>query len=694
MKNKMILSWYGIKPRSRHFARLIFLLVACIAFHQISFAQRDPLRNMGGRLGGMAGGMGGGGNAAGSDSLVKRVNDEDSLVISFKYLDSTRVYQFDSSINDFSKRYPNRLDHLMLGNIGNAALPLIFQPHMKPGFDPGFHALDLNKLKMEEARFFNTTRPLTELTYLLGSNTEQSIGVLHTQNIRPNWNFSFQYRLIGSNGTFKNQNVSHNNYFINSYFQTKNKRYSNYFAILSNQLRAAENGGILTDQDYLSSTIYNTRTSIPVNITGQERDQFAGPLDNNITAGNFYNNSHILLRQQYDWGQKDSLQVNDSTLVKLYYPRIRIHHQLEYKTHRNRYSDFFARTANSTAFYRENYQLQNTPDTLQLQDQWRELTNELALFSYPDKKNQEQFLKLGAQFQQFNGTLRSTNLQFFNLMLLGEYRNKTKNQKWDLIAYGQLFSAGFHAGDYLVSANLKRLLGKKLGYLELGFQNVNRTPSFIFDQRSSFNFSGIGNWNKENITHAFAQLDIPALKTKLSGHLYLVGNYMFYENFTTPAQASSVFNFVRISADKKFRISKFWNWYAHLSVQQRTGDGPINLPLVFTTQKIAYEGKFFKRLNLSTGLEMRYFTPFQTNGYSPILGQFFVQENRTLSNLPDVAAFFHFRIRTFTTFIRGENLNTLTNSPSLGFFNNNEPVPGYYSPGFLLRIGIFWSFVN
>ena len=44
---------------------------------------------------------------------------------------------------------------------------------------------------METIRFFNTTTPYSELNYLLGSKTEQVIEVMHTHNIKPNWNASF-----------------------------------------------------------------------------------------------------------------------------------------------------------------------------------------------------------------------------------------------------------------------------------------------------------------------------------------------------------------------------------------------------------------------------------------------------------------------------------------------------------------------
>ena len=158
-------------------------------------------------------GQGGGG---GKDSLRHRTGLEDSITINFRYLDSSRYLKFDSSINDFSKKFLIPANYLYLGNTGSAAKSLLFSPLMKAGWDAGFHAYDIYRLRPEETRFFNTTRPYTELGYLLGARQEQLVHVLHTQNINPNWNFSFQYRLLNSAGTYKNQNTSQNSYRLST----------------------------------------------------------------------------------------------------------------------------------------------------------------------------------------------------------------------------------------------------------------------------------------------------------------------------------------------------------------------------------------------------------------------------------------------------------------------------------------------
>ena len=128
--------------------------------------------------------------------------------------------------------------------------------------------------------------------------------------------------------------------------------------------------------------------------------------------------------------------------------------------------------------------------------------------------------------------------------------------------------------------------------------------------------------------------------------------------------------------------------------QQTDGAAPIKIPLLFTRSRLAYEGKFFKNLTLSTGLEARYYSPYKANNYSPLVSQFIPQDTAIISNLPDIAAFVHFRIRGFSGYIRAENLNTVSFKNGFGFINNNFAAPLYPTQGFMLRFGINWWFVN
>ncbi len=648
-------------------------------------------------MGGGGGGrspIGGGGGEA--DSLRHRSGLEDSITISFRYLDSTQTYKLDSSIGDFTRRFPIPASNIYLGNLGTASKSLLFSPNLSAGFDAGFHAFDIYKWKLENVRFFNTTRPYSELNYQLGSRVEQVIEILHTQNLTPNWNAQFNYRLINSPGFFKNQKTNHNNYLLNSRFQSTNRRYTNYFVLLGNKLQASENGGMPETENYIDNLeIYKDRFNIPTQIGGDGafgRDFFS----TNITTGNKYNEFTVLLRQQYDLGKKDSI-VTDSTVVPLFYPRLRFEHT--FQINQNKYT-FLDNVADSV-YYKRKYDttLRRPIDTFTVRENWKEIINDFSIYQYPDAKNLNQFIKLGLIVQNLRGEFATSRKSFFNTAGHAEYRNKSKNKKWDIEANGKLFFTGLNAGDYNAHISLQGFAGKKVGYIQLGFENASRTPSFLYDPRSSFYFNNTAvNFKKENNTHLFASYFLPAFKFRLSGHYYLATNYTYITDYYKLQQASSLFNVLQLSLEKTIKLGKKWNWHTDIYFQQVIGTAPVNVPTIYTRNRIAYEGNLgFKNLDIALGAEVKYRSPYKADGYSPVLGQFYYQDSITIKNrLPDIAAYMHFRIRSFKAFVRAENLNTarLDGESGFGFTNNNFMAPNYALPGLQIRIGIYWSFVN
>ncbi|PWT72389.1 MAG: hypothetical protein C5B59_15815 [Bacteroidetes bacterium] len=658
------------------------ILIGCL-LNQISMAQ-DPtqrFRNFGG-------------GGKGSDTALKH-RTEDTIVINFRFLDSSRLRKFDSSVYDFSKKIPLPNTYFDLGNFGTAARNLVFAPNMKPGWDPGLHAYDTYLFTIDETKFYNTTRPYTELGYLIGSKAEQMISLVHTQNITKDLNAAFQYRLINAPGAFQNQNTNHNNYRFTTWYQSKNKRYQAFLILMGSKLQSSENGGI-RDPKQLDSIGYSDRFAIPTRLGLIKNAQFvANPFSTNITTGSFYSVGNFLLRQQYDIiGKKDSI-VTDTTVIPLFYPRVRAEYTINYNTYHYRFVD----QDPDSVFYISYYNFFSTPDTIRLSDQWHQLINDFSLYQFPDAKNPQQFIKAGASIENLKGFFDAGSKTLYNAFIHGEYRNKTRNQKWDVEAYGKLYLTGANSGDYDAYISLKRQISKNLGSLQVGFHNVNRTPSFVFDRESSFGFGNPNTFfSKENNTNLFGSLELPKLRMVLSGNYYLINNYTYFQRHYNQAQETNPFNVLQISLDKVFVVDRHWVWRLLLVAQQKAGASPINIPAIVTFNQLGYEGNLgFKNLLIAFGLEARYFTAYKADGYSPPVGQFFIQNDTTIrQNLPDINAYIQFRIRSFTAYVRGENLNTFAigHPVGTGFYNNNFVAPYYPYPGFRFRIGIFWTFVN
>lgn len=624
-----------------------------------------------------------------NDSLQTRNSLADSITIFYRYFDSTRIRRLDSSLNDFSKWFPLPYDYHTLGNYGTAAQSLLFTPFMKPGFDAGFHQYDIYKFTNENTRFFETTRPYTELAYILGAKAEQLINIVHTQNRKDRFNFSIEYRFSNAPGQTKNQNASHNNFRFTSHYRSPNRKYELFLIFLSNKVASAESGG-LRNVKLLDSLSLNDPYELETRL-GKSGALTRNPFNTSINTGNLYQETGFLFRHHLDFGSKDSL-VTDSTTYRIFYPRFRIEHTLRINSNSYWFFDNFPDSARYRQYFNKTI---HTPDTISYKDAWTDITNEFSLLSFPDKKNQSQFLKAGIALQNLTGRFDTVlRKSFYNLYAIGEYRNRTRNQLWDMEAKASLYLNGWNAGDYEAYISLQRMLGKKAGYLNIGFQNVNRSPSFVFDPMSRFPIQNRTNYRKENLIRFFANYVNPRSGWKLWAEYFAVNNYLYFDSFFSAKQEATLFNVLHLSAEKKIRLSRHWNWYAEFHVQQTTGQPPVNLPFFLTRQRIAFEGNFYTNLFISTGLEIRYNTPYKADSYSPFVGRYFYQNTETISNRPDIHAFLHFRIKSFKGFLRVENLNTL--NPRKGFeFSKLNMVSGLYpNNGLWMRFGIWWNFVN
>jgi hypothetical protein len=628
---------------------------------------------------------------SGGDSLKKRDNLADSITIFFRYFDSTRPRKIDSTLNDYSLRSPLPYTHYNLGNMGTAAQSYLFQPRMLPGFDPGFHAFDIYNYSLENTRLFQSTRPYTEFNYSLASSAEQMISFLHTQNKKSNFNFSVEYRFSNAPGNLKNQNASMNNFRFTSRYQTNNKRYEGLLIAIVNKNAASENGG-LQNEERLDSLFNNafelsTRLGIP-GVASRN------PFNTRVNTGNLYRETVLFYRHHYDIGQKDSI-VTDSSVIRLFYPRLRLEHDLQFSNRNYQFYDYNIDSINSERYIKY-FNFANPNDTVQYSDKWSRISNSFSLISYPDKKNQSQFLKLGVTLENIKGIIQDTASSggLYNIYASGEYRNRTRNQVWDIEARGSLYLNGLNAGDYDAFISLKRMLSKKVGFLSVGFNNVNRSPAMLFDPISSFPVINRTNYAKQNITRLFGKYENPKQRLTLSGNYYLVSNYLYFDSFFTARQEATVFNVLQFTLAKQFRLSRYWNWYTEVHLQPLSGQAPVNLPLLFTRNRVAFEGTFYKNLQMSTGVEMVYHTPYQRDNYSPFLGQFFVQNSMQFSNRPDINYFMHFRIRSFQGFFRLENLNTLKIKNGVEFTRLSRLADHYRQLGLWLRFGIWWSFVN
>src|SRR5690606_37207411 len=153
-------------------------------------------------------------------------SDEDANVKTrYKYLHSEKIFQPDSSIHTFHRRRHLQPWYSDLGNYGTAARNLMFTPEYRFGPTLGYNVLDIYHIQPDSLKFYNTTAPYSMFSYNLGSKLEQKVELVHTQNIKPNWNFAVEYNRISSEGFFHLQRTVHDMGSCSTNYQRVSREY-------------------------------------------------------------------------------------------------------------------------------------------------------------------------------------------------------------------------------------------------------------------------------------------------------------------------------------------------------------------------------------------------------------------------------------------------------------------------------------
>jgi len=514
------------------------------------------------------------------------------------------------------------------------------------------------------------------------------IELLHTQNKTKQFNYSFAYRFSNAPGNLKNQHANLNNMRIAANYQSKRKRYASYWVMLSNKSASSENGG-LVNSALIDSLSLNNPYELETRL-GISGASFRNPFNTNIATGSTYKEQSFVWKQTYDIGQKDSV-VKDSVTTYLFYPRLRFQNEIKYQTNQFVFADANPSELNYEQYF--NYKLP-VGNTMLFQDNWKRFTNEFSLVSFPEKTNPNQYLQIGLGYQQLIFNDSSTKWSNNDIYGLGVYKNKTKNLRWDIQASGKLFLSGYHAGDYEAQFSLSSLINKKGDQLALWVQNSNRTPSFNRLGITAFPILRIATIDKENIIELGAMWNQKSHGLTASFQYKLIQNFQYFGSGFQPMVYDKGLSYVKGTVSNQMKLSRHWNWYNELTLQLVDPNAPLHLPVIFTRQRLAFEGNFFKNLFLSTGLEVIYHSSFQPDGYMPLNGQFYLQDQFTANNRPIANAFLNFRIKRFKGFIRMEQLNTLLATSNQLGTRYHFTAPNYPGTGTWLRVGIWWNFIN
>lgn len=608
-----------------------------------------------------------------------------NLRMYYKYLNSDKIFKPDTSIHTFHRREYSQPWHRDIGNFGSVSHNLMFTPLPRFGPTLGYHAFDVYRRDIDSLKYYNTNAPYSVFAYNLGSKMEQNAYILHTQNIKPNWNVAASYNKLTSQGYFLMQRTNHDHAMFSTNYQSINRRYTLNAGFTYNKAQQDENGGII-DPSQLDDPEFNERSTVDVRFADAAAN--AGNRIPRSLITNVVRDWNALIAQSYAWGSVDTTYNDDSTQIRYRFTRrFSLSHefrmsnkQLTYKDKAPdslRYSDYFARSF-----------IGDESDSVYSRQKLNVVDNRFLLNGFLGKREKPLLFSAGAGFRGDRYSIRFGREAVFKTYLhpyvIGRLQKEAlRPGEWFYGADVHFYLAGIAAGNSMVKATAGKDIGNDIGIVEAEVkQSINNAPYTYLRYINTYD-TILNDFNKESITQLSASFRSDKLNLTVGVRSYLISNYLYINTLQLPDQYATTFNITQAWLQKLFKLGHFV-LDNEVLYQQKTGNAPVNIPQILGRHQLSYERYIFNSaLKIATGIEVRYHTPYAPAGYSPIYNRFYYQDTATVTNAPAASVFFNFKIKQFRSYI-------MLDQGQQFFTTNVITAPWYPAQNAMIRFGFNW----
>jgi hypothetical protein len=598
-----------------------------------------------------------------------------------------------------------------LGNLGAPRLSRIFFDRKEESQFFFTDPYDQTVLRPEDVTFTNTLSPYTNLTYYKSFNSrysEERFKSYFAVNANKKLGFGFYVDYVYGRGMYNNQSTA---FFNGGLFASyRGDKYDMHFIFNNDNLKMRENGGI-TDDRYITDPLdmaegkkQYTSNDIPtlLNKTWNHNTSYHGFLTHRFNLG-FYEE------------KEDSTQADSITVSEKFVPITSFIHTLELDFNGRKY--ITQDDAQNRELYEHTYFGNDSIDkdrrtsvrnTLGISlregfNKWAKagltafLTHEYRDFSLPDstdvpgqrifKHYKENVLYAGGELLKEQG-----NLLHYKVL-------------------GEVAIAGEDAGQFRLEGNGDlnlNLLGDSVR-LDVNAYVKNLNPVFFYRNFHSKHYW----WDNNDLskimrTRLEGKLTSKKLGTTLRAGVENIKNYTYLANTSVPVtnpsgqtvsfknnaavfQHSGNIQVFTAMLQQKLKFGIF-----HLDgevVYQKSSEQSI-LPL---PELSAYGNLYLKTglaknvLQVELGADVRYFTKYNAPDYSPVIGQFYLQnpENEiSIGGCPMIDVYANLHLKRTRIFVMLYNANQ-TMGNSRYFLAPHYPI----SPR-ILKLGISWNFFD
>ena len=605
-----------------------------------------------------------------------------------------------------------------LGNLGSPRMSRIFFDRKEESQFFFTDPYDQSVLRPEDVTFTNTFSPYTNLTYyksFQNRNSEERFKSYFAINANKRLGFGFYIDYLYGRGMYNNQSTA---FFNGGLFASyRGDKYDMHFIFNNDNLKMRENGGIADDR-YITD---------PLGMAEGKKQYQSTDIPTVLNKVWNHNTSyHTFLTHRYNLGfyreKVDSLTndklsaANDSIeTIREFVPVTSFIHTLELDFNGRKYitqddaqnRQYFEHTyfGNDSIDQNRRTSLRNTFG-ISLREGFNKyakagltafLTHEYRDFTLPDstdvpdqriiKHYKENVVYVGGELLKEQGKL-------LHYKVLGEYA-----------------VAGEDAGQFRLEGNGDlniNLLGDSVR-LDVNAYIKNLNPVFYYRNFHSKHYW----WDNSDLskimrTRVEGKLNFSRLGTTLRAGVENIKNYTYLANTSVPVTNSNgeIISFKNNAAVRQ-HSGNIQVFTAMLQQKLKLGifhlDGEVayqksSEPSILPLPELSAYGNLYLHaglvknvLKVSLGADVRYFTKYNAPDYSPVIGQFYLQnpENTVaIGGCPMVNVFANLHWKRTRIFVMMYNVNQNTGN-SRYFLAPHYPI----SPR-LLKLGISWNFFD
>ncbi|PZR18198.1 MAG: hypothetical protein DI539_16770 [Flavobacterium psychrophilum] len=626
--------------------------------------------------------------AADKDKTLKPAKDSVATVDMYKIISFDRDTTYVDTALTLKKEYEVnylRKDNFGLLSLSNDGGPYTVLDFGLTKFNPfpemGFKAKHVAYQEVEDIKYYNVPTPYTDLMYRSVLEQGQILDAFITLNTSENLNLSAGYKGLRSLGRYINELSSNGIFKLSGSYNTTDKRYMLRAHFTGQDFSNQENGGIVEPELFeQSDPPFNQRERLDVYM----RD------GKSVLKGNRYFIDHTFRLNK----------TNPNSLV--------LHHQFNYE---NKFYEFSSATVSER--FGDAY-----TSSINNKTRYNRMYNMLGAAYTNAKIGTVEFYVEDFSYNYFYKSIILDDGKVATPIAIND----------DIVTYGAryIYQKDKWKGSLLVSnsitdqslanidASVRYTLNEDFQFSGR-YQNMNKLPDNNYQLYQStykaYNWPYVNGNDATDFATGFKNEKINNFefeaKTKwlnASAQYTIMNDHLFFNRISSgippvegevetlvvkPQQFSGTINYLSVKANREFRFGKFGldNTFLFQNVQQ--GENVLNVPSFVTRNTLYYTDRVFKKaLLFQTGVTFQYFTKYYSNGYNPVVGEFYSQDAVKTGDFPLFDFFINAKIQEFRLFIKAEHFN----SSFTGY--NYFSAPNYPYKDFTIRFGVIWDFFS